>query len=211
MKILYGGRKLDPGGIHPSLLQTLQKIDEEDGKDNQFFSHKPKSFSGRSSTCEHKEELDQKSDSCESKMDNGGQKGSPIPAPITHQNHVSIDPNQVEFLKSFYRKVCMDLGKEHPSLLQILQELEKEEPCKNCFFDNKTSPDQNVRKDSSESSCMKGDRDSISKQGDHREMVSIEEERYGNVSTHHCENLQTKEKVFNHPDPNEKEKEISKS
>ena len=95
----------------------MQKIDEEDGKDNQFFSHKPKSFLERSSTCEHKEELDQKRDSCESKMDNGGQKGAPIPAPIAHQNHASIDPNQVEFLKSFYGNARLDPHKVHPSLL----------------------------------------------------------------------------------------------
>ena len=75
------------------LLWSLQKIDEKDGKDNQFFSHKPKSFSEGSSTCEHKEELDRKSDSRQSKMDSGGQKGVPMLAPISHQNHTSIDPH----------------------------------------------------------------------------------------------------------------------
>ena len=49
LRSFYGGQKLDPEKIHPSLLQTLQKIDEEDGKDNQFFSYKPKSFLERSS------------------------------------------------------------------------------------------------------------------------------------------------------------------
>jgi hypothetical protein len=34
LKSFYGGWKLDLGGIHPSFLWTLQKIDEEDGKDN---------------------------------------------------------------------------------------------------------------------------------------------------------------------------------
>ena len=56
LKIFYGGQKLDPRVIHPSLLQTLQKIDEDEGKDNQFFSHRPKLFSKGSSTYEHKEE-----------------------------------------------------------------------------------------------------------------------------------------------------------
>lgn len=37
LKSFYGGRKLDPGETHPSLLQTLQKIEQEDGKDYQFF------------------------------------------------------------------------------------------------------------------------------------------------------------------------------
>ena len=120
MKIFYGGWKLDPGGIHPSLLQTLQKIDEEDGKDNQFFSHKPKSFLERSSTCEHKEELDKKSGSCQSKMDSGGQKGVPMLAPIAHQNHTSIDPNQVEFLKIFSGNARLDPNKVQPSPLQTL-------------------------------------------------------------------------------------------
>lgn len=117
LKSFYGGQKLDPKKIHLSLLQNLQKIDEEDGKDNQFFSHKEKSFSERSSTCEHKEELDHKSDSCESRMDNGGQKGSPMHAPIAHQNNVSIDPNQVEFLKRFHGNAHLDPNKLHPSLL----------------------------------------------------------------------------------------------
>jgi hypothetical protein len=96
LKIFYGGRNLDPRGIHPSLLQTLQKIDEEDGKDNQFFSHKPKSFLERSSTYEHKKELDKKSDSCQSRMDNGGQKGVPI-ARITHQIILPLIPIRLNF------------------------------------------------------------------------------------------------------------------
>ena len=120
MKSLYGGRKLHPGGIHPSVLWTLQKIDEEDGKDNQFFSHRPKSFSEGSFTCEHKEELDKENNSCQSKMDSGGQKGVPTLAPISHQSHTSIDPNQVKFLKSFYGNARLDLDKVYPSLLQTL-------------------------------------------------------------------------------------------
>lgn len=95
LKNFYGGQKLDPRGIHPSFLKTLQKVDEEYCKDNWFFSHKPKSFVEGSFTCEHKEELDKESDSCQSKMDSGGQKGVPKLAPISHQNHDSIDPNQV--------------------------------------------------------------------------------------------------------------------
>ena len=63
LKSFYGGWKLDLGGIHPSFLQTLQKINEEDGKHNQFFSHRPKTFSEGSFTFKHKEELDKESDS----------------------------------------------------------------------------------------------------------------------------------------------------
>ena len=50
----------------------MQKIEEEDGIDYQFFSHKPKSSLEISSTCNYKEEFDHKNDSCESRMDNGG-------------------------------------------------------------------------------------------------------------------------------------------
>ena len=70
-------------------------IDEEEGKDNKFFSHKPKSFLVRSSTCYYKEDLYHKNDSCESRMDNGCEKSVPKLAPISHQNHTCIDPNQV--------------------------------------------------------------------------------------------------------------------
>ena len=82
-------------------------------------------------------ELDKKSDSCQSKMDSGGQKGVPMLALVAHQNHTSIDPNQVEFLKSFYGNARLDPNKVHPSLLQMLQELEKEDPCKNYFLDKR--------------------------------------------------------------------------
>lgn len=34
LKSFYGGRKVDLEKIHWSFLQNLQKIDEEDGKDN---------------------------------------------------------------------------------------------------------------------------------------------------------------------------------
>ena len=85
----------------------------------------------------------------------------------------------------------------------MLGELEKEDPCKNYFLDKRTSPDPNV---SSKSSCMKEDKGSMSNQGDGREMVPIEEKGSNNVSRHHCENFQTQEKLFNHLDPNEKEK-----
>ena len=50
-----------------------------------------------------------------------------MPAPIAHQNHTSIDPNQVEFLKIFYGNACLDPNKVHPSLLQTLEELQKED------------------------------------------------------------------------------------
>ena len=119
-KSFYGGQKLDPRGIHPSLLWALQNIDEEDGKDNHFFSHIPKSFSEGSSTCKNKEELDKKSDSFEFKMYSDGQKGVPILAPIAHQNHTSIDPNQVEFLKIFSGNARLDPNKVQPSPLQTL-------------------------------------------------------------------------------------------
>lgn len=56
-------------------------------------------------------------------MDNGSKKSVPRLSPISHQNHTSIDPNQVEFLKIFYGNKCLDLDKVHPSLLQTLQEL----------------------------------------------------------------------------------------
>ena len=42
-------------------------------------------------------------------------------------------------------------------------------------------------------------------------MVPIEENGSSDVSRHHCENFTIQEKLFNHLDPNEKEKEISKS
>ena len=90
----------------------------------------------------------------------------------------------------------------------MLWQLEKEDPCKNYFIDNRTSLIPNVRKDSSEYSCMKEDVDSMSNQGDGWEMESIEEEGSSNVSRHHCENFKTHENVFNHFNPNEKEKEI---
>ena len=144
-------------------------------------------------------------------MDNGGKKSAPMPAPISHQNHAFVDPNQVEFLKSLYGNTRLDPDKVHPSLLQKLRELEKEDTCKNYFLDKKTSPDPNVRKDSSESSCMKEDGDSMSNQGDGQEMVPIEEEGSSNVSSYHYEHFKTQEKLFNHLDPNEKEKETSKS
>ena len=89
--------------------------------------------------------------------------------------------------------------------------MKKKDPCKNYFSDNKISPNPNVRKDSSNSSCTKQDDDSMSNQGDGQEMVLIEEEGSSNISSYHCENFKTQEKVFNHLDPNEKEKQISKS
>ena len=53
-------------------------------------------------------------------MDSGGQKAVPMFTPIAHQNHTSIDPNQVEFLKKFYGNACLDPNKVHPSLLRML-------------------------------------------------------------------------------------------
>ena len=134
-------------------------------------------------------------------MDNGGKISFPKLAPISHQNHTSIDPNQVEFLKSFYGNARLDPKKVHPSLLQM-RELEKEDPCKNYFLDNRTSPNPNVRNDSSKSSCMKVYDNSLSNQGDGQDRVSIEEEGSSNVSRHHCENFQTQKKVLNHLNPN---------
>ena len=57
-----------------------------------FISHKPKLYLEISSTCDYKD-FDQKNDSCDSIMDNGGQRSVPTLAPISHQNHASIDPN----------------------------------------------------------------------------------------------------------------------
>ena len=85
-----------------------------------FFSHKPKSSLEISYTCHYKEEFDQKNDSCELIMDNGGQTSVPTLAPISHQNHASIDPNQGEFFKNFYGNARLDPDKVHPSLLRIL-------------------------------------------------------------------------------------------
>ena len=56
---------------------------------------------------------------------------------------------------------------------------------------------------------MKEDMDFMSNQGEGQKMESIGEERSTNVSRHHYENFKTKEDVFNHLHPNEKEKEIS--
>ena len=50
----------------------------------------------------------------------------------------------------------------HPSLLQTLEELEKEDTCNNYFLDSTTSLDPNVRKESSRSACMKEDGDFMS-------------------------------------------------
>lgn len=83
LKSFYGSLQLDPENIHPSLFQTLQNIDEEDGKDNIFFSHKPKLLSERNSTCKHKEDIVQKYDSCESRFDNGDQEISPTPTLVS--------------------------------------------------------------------------------------------------------------------------------
>lgn len=129
-------------------------------------------------------------------MDNHGQKGVPMPIPIAHQNHNSIDSHQVEFLKSFYGNAHLDPIKVHLSLLQMLQELEKEDPCKNYYLDNRTYPNPNVRKDSSNSSCMKEDRVSMFNQWDGREIGFIREEGFANVSRHHYENFKTKEEVY---------------
>lgn len=57
---------------------------------------------------------------------------------------------------------------------------------------------------------MKEDKDFMSNEGDGQEMVPIEEEGSSNVSCHHCKNFQIKERAFNHIDPNDEEKEISK-
>ena len=105
----------------------------------------------------------------------------------------------------------MDPNKVHTSLLRTLQELEKEDPCKNYFLYSTTSPDPNGRKESSRFACMKEDEDFMSNQGEGQKMESIGEERSTNVSRHHYENFKTKEDVFNHLHPNEKEREISKS
>jgi hypothetical protein len=70
----------------------------------------------------------------------------------------------------------------------MLRELEKEDQCKNHFLDKRTSPDPKV---SSKSSCMK--EDSMSNQGDGREMVPIKEERFANVSRHDCEDFKIQE------------------
>lgn len=139
-------------------------------------------------------------------MDSGDQKGVSMLAPITHRSHTSIDPNQVEFLKTFYGNARLDPNKVHPSLLKMLQELEKEDPCKNYFLDSTTSSGPNVRKDSSKSSCMKENKGPMSNQGDAQEMVPIEEKGSSNVSRHDCEDFQIQEKLFNHLGPNEKEK-----
>ena len=124
-------------------------------------------------------------------MGNGGLKNSPMPVPIAQQNHASIDPNQVELLKSFYGNACLDPNKVHPSLLQTLRGLEKEDPCKNYFIGSRTSHDPNVRKDSSKSSCMKEYGDPMRNGGDGQRIESIEEEWSSNLSRHHSENLQT--------------------
>ena len=122
-------------------------------------------------------------------MDSGGQKGVPMLAPIAHQNHTSIDPNQVEFLKSFYGNPCLDPNKVHPSLLQTLREIEKDNPCKNDFLDNIISPNPNVRKDSSKSSCMKEDVDPMCNEGDGQGIDSIGVEGFANVSRHDFEDF----------------------
>ena len=37
LKGFYGGQKLDPEKVHPSLLRTLQKMEEEEGNDYHFY------------------------------------------------------------------------------------------------------------------------------------------------------------------------------
>ena len=55
---------------------------------------------------------------------------------------------------------------------------------------------------------MKEDEDSMSNQGEGQDIESIREEGFANVSRHHYENFKTKEKVFNHRDHSEKERNI---
>lgn len=50
----------------------------------------------------------------------------------------------------------------------------------------------------------------MSNEGDGQEMESIGEEGSTNVSRHDCDSFKIQEKVFNHLNPNEKEKEKSK-
>ena len=52
---------------------------------------------------------------------------------------------------------------------------------------------------------MKEDVDFMSNQGGGQKMESIGDERSTNVSRHPCENFKTKEDVFNHLNPSEKE------
>ena len=71
----------------------------------------------------------------------------------------------------------------------MLWELEKEDPSKNYFIGIRKSPNPNVRKDSSKSSCMKEDGDPMCNEGDDRGIEPIEEEGFANVSRHDCEDF----------------------
>ena len=51
----------------------------------------------------------------------------------------------------------------------------------------------------------------MSNEGDGRGIEPIGEEGFTNISRHDYEDFKIQEKLFNHLDPNEKEKEISKS
>ena len=58
---------------------------------------------------------------------------------------------------------------------------------------------------------MKEDRDLMCNEGGGQGKESIEEEGFANVSRHECEDFKIQEKLFNHLNPNKKEREISKS
>ena len=99
-----------------------------------IFSHyKPKSFLEIRSTCDYKD-FDQKNDSCDSIMDNGGQRIVPTLVPICHQNHPSLDPNQVEFLKRFMALHKWILKKYILLYLEHCENLRKKNHARIIFF-----------------------------------------------------------------------------
>lgn len=137
LKSFYTRKKLDPHKINPCLLQTLQKIKEKDGRENQIFAH-----------------------DCilESIMDNNDDAHSP--SPNLQQNQI-LDDSHIKFLKSFYGNRKLDHAKLHPFLLQTLQEIEQKEG-ENCFLEDVHTPDEmscdpNFEKDPSHYECVKED------------------------------------------------------
>ena len=87
LKNFYGARRLDPKMVHPHLLQVLQTIEEEDGKDYGFLFHDQESFLEKDSAYKDKEGFAEKYASSKSAMWNTKNVSN---APVSQQNQ--IDP-----------------------------------------------------------------------------------------------------------------------